>query len=330
MSEAKYTPPLQIEPVFDAGRIGASLDAVQGMLPLRNDGLRGSVSGDVVSKRLGNGMEINGIRPYQIGDDVRKIDWKATARDADDELFVREHYSEVTPSVYVVTDMAANRYATGLPTLEYFTAQDLAFSAIAVSLQIAGRAQHPAGLVATNGRDIRRYNPGSGKKHHFNMMRGVVDLAGTDDAQSSKQSSVNLAAMLGYVSERVAHEDMVVVVSSFRDTAFADGPDGWKKAMRTLSKDKKNDVIGVEITVPTDTVLPDMSTTFGIDSGRAKWLGGNKTGYKRGRDVREQYAADAARQRQVIEDSLASAGVRHIRLSTHEPKWATSFVKQLG
>ena len=43
----------------------------------------GRMSGDHRGLGRGNGLELDRIRPYEPGDDVRKIDWNATARTHD-------------------------------------------------------------------------------------------------------------------------------------------------------------------------------------------------------------------------------------------------------
>jgi uncharacterized protein (DUF58 family) len=60
------------------------------------------------STRRGGGYEIASSRPYQRGDTVRSIDWKASARISSaretDEFIVREHFAEEVPRVVVVVD----------------------------------------------------------------------------------------------------------------------------------------------------------------------------------------------------------------------------------
>ena len=50
---------------------------------LRNDPERiakGALAGERVSRQQGRGLNFEGLRRYQAGDDVRLIDWQATAR----------------------------------------------------------------------------------------------------------------------------------------------------------------------------------------------------------------------------------------------------------
>ena len=58
------------------------------------------------SVRRGRGTEVAGSRPYRPGDDIRSIDWGASARMSSargaDEFVVRERYADEGPRVVVV------------------------------------------------------------------------------------------------------------------------------------------------------------------------------------------------------------------------------------
>ena len=49
-------------------------------IPLRSNRPRAQQSGAYVSGFKGRGMEFDEVRPYQLGDDMRYLDWKVTAR----------------------------------------------------------------------------------------------------------------------------------------------------------------------------------------------------------------------------------------------------------
>jgi uncharacterized protein (DUF58 family) len=71
----------------------------------------------------GSGYEIASSRPYQPGDPMRAIDWKASARLSSarqsDDFVVREHFSEESPRVVVVVDRqpSMSLYPTEFPWL---------------------------------------------------------------------------------------------------------------------------------------------------------------------------------------------------------------------
>jgi len=70
--------------------------------------LLGSSFGGHTSIRRGSGFDVAGSRPYQPGDHIHAIDWKASARlsavRASDEFIVRDKYAEEMPAVVVVCD----------------------------------------------------------------------------------------------------------------------------------------------------------------------------------------------------------------------------------
>ncbi|HJU46841.1 MAG TPA: DUF58 domain-containing protein [Gaiellaceae bacterium] len=70
--------------------------------------LLGSSFGGHTSIRRGAGYDIAGSRPYQPGDHVHAIDWKASARMTavrdDDEFIVRARYAEEMPRVVILCD----------------------------------------------------------------------------------------------------------------------------------------------------------------------------------------------------------------------------------
>src|SRR2546425_1105168 len=64
------------------------------------------VSGEHRAPALGHGTELAQVRPYQIGDDVRQIDWSVTARTG--EPHVRVHVAERTLTTWLLLDTSAS------------------------------------------------------------------------------------------------------------------------------------------------------------------------------------------------------------------------------
>lgn len=79
--------------------------------------------GGLASARRGRGHDIIGARPYSPGDDMRMIDWAASARLSSargtDEFIVRESWAEDSPTVVVVVDSRPDMalYPPALPWL---------------------------------------------------------------------------------------------------------------------------------------------------------------------------------------------------------------------
>jgi uncharacterized protein (DUF58 family) len=83
-----------------------SLSATFPLIPRRR--LIGLAFGAMRSARRGRGYDVAGSRPYRQGDDVRTIDWAASARlsaaRGTDEFIVRERFTEEAPRVVIVCD----------------------------------------------------------------------------------------------------------------------------------------------------------------------------------------------------------------------------------
>jgi len=92
-------------------------------------------------RRLGHTMEFDQIRDYVPGDDVRTINWKATARTSD--LMVNQYQDERSQQVYSIIDMGR---VMKMP-FEGMTLLDYAVNASLVVSNIAIRKQDKAGLI---------------------------------------------------------------------------------------------------------------------------------------------------------------------------------------
>ncbi|MGD9751089.1 MAG: DUF58 domain-containing protein [Acidimicrobiia bacterium] len=87
------------------------------------------------------GVAFHGLRTYVPGDDVRLIDWRATARSATTDLYIRQHVETVRPDVDVLVHTAADGYTGDAFDL----AMEVAASIVASSLG----AMHPVRLRST-------------------------------------------------------------------------------------------------------------------------------------------------------------------------------------
>ncbi len=63
-----------------------------------------ALSGSFQSRLKGHGQEFSGLRPYEFGDDSRKIHWKHYAKTG--EMAVREEISERNMRVWIVQDLS--------------------------------------------------------------------------------------------------------------------------------------------------------------------------------------------------------------------------------
>src|SRR5438128_1780150 len=85
--------------------------------------IHGTPLGDLGSARRGDGVDVIGLRAYRRGDDLRRIDQRASARmscaSGGDVFLVREFYAQEAPRIVVVLDASPSMqlYPAGLPWL---------------------------------------------------------------------------------------------------------------------------------------------------------------------------------------------------------------------
>jgi uncharacterized protein (DUF58 family) len=112
------------------------------LLPRRR--VAGLSFGAMRSRLRGGGVDLAGARPYRPGDDVRRIDWRTSARlssvRAFDEFVVREHLAEEATRVVVVVDRSPSMalFPPELPWLSKARAVEEACAMIAESAIRAG------------------------------------------------------------------------------------------------------------------------------------------------------------------------------------------------
>jgi len=106
--------------------------------------LIGLAHGTMRSVRRGRGTEVAGSRPYRPGDDIRTIDWGASARlssaRGSDEFLVRERYADEGPRVVVVADRRPELsfHAPPLPWLDKGAAMRTAMDIVLATAAQAG------------------------------------------------------------------------------------------------------------------------------------------------------------------------------------------------
>ncbi|UBO75090.1 DUF58 domain-containing protein [Aeromonas rivuli] len=101
-----------MEPLFSIDR--AALMALAGEAKLLNNAPErlspGALAGERVSRQQGRGLNFEGLRRYQAGDDVRLIDWQATARLR--TPWIRLYNEERERPVFLLIDQRLDMYFT--------------------------------------------------------------------------------------------------------------------------------------------------------------------------------------------------------------------------
>jgi uncharacterized protein (DUF58 family) len=265
--------------------------------------LDGLLQGNHLGLVPGPGTEAGESRDYHPGDDVRRMDWAVTARTT--VPHVRQTIADRELETWAVVDLS--------PSLDFGTARcekrDLAIAAVAAMAHLTGKGGNRFGAVVTTGEALHRFPAQSGRVHSTMMLRKLVAMP-----RSEKGNRGDLAAALEALRRPPRRRGFAVVVSDFL------GDLDWERSMRALAV--RHDVLAIEVLDPVELGLPAVGLLTLVDpeSGRLLEV---QTGKKQ---LREDYAAAATRQRADIAAALRRAGAGHLQLRT-DRDWLVDMVR---
>ncbi len=268
----------------------------------------GLFAGNYVSAFRGSGLEFEESRPYVPGDDIRTLDWNATARIG--QPFVKRFREERNQTVLFGLDVSASmRFGTsGL------TKAATAVHALALIAAASGRAGDSSGLVSFDSRVRERVPIGRGMAHTWGLIRLAVSAA------SASRGTTSLESGLRALRIQCRQRSIVVLFSDFRDEALLPSPPAATETRRTtrmrteLSRlAQAHDVIAAVPIDPREIELPKVGMIRVDDPERPGATLVLNTGSRRTR-ARYRDACETARKR--LEAEFRSSGVETLWLRT--------------
>lgn len=176
----------------------------------------------------GRGMAFQEVRQYQIGDEVRLIDWNVSARMGD--VFVKIFVEEREVTVILVVDVSGSTLfgTRGVTKCEIIAevAALLSFSAIENNDRV--------GLIMFTDRIEKFIPPKKGRKH---VLRVVLSLL----ARKAEGNGTDLGMALDYLGKVVKRRAIVFLISDFQCKGYRD---------KVKLAARRHDLIPVEIFDP--------------------------------------------------------------------------------
>lgn len=274
-----------------------SADALRDVrrLEIRTRGLVDSLfSGGYSSVFHGRGLEFSHVRSYQVGDDVRAIDWKVTARRG--TPFVRQFVEERDLLVVLVVDVSGSgRYGPGERSPLEIAAEISAALAFA-----AARNNDRVALLLVSDRVEHFIAPGSGRRH---VIRLLADLV----AYKPHGHGTDLSTALERLGRSRSDRATVFVISDF----IQSGPETpFREALLKLAR--SNDLIAIRLVSGATLELPDVGWVEMTDpeTGRRVVL---NAGHKK---VREHYRHSVLRAQADTAAVLGEVGAELVDVNT--------------
>ncbi|GIW07681.1 MAG: hypothetical protein KatS3mg060_2486 [Dehalococcoidia bacterium] len=262
--------------------------------------LDGIMQGDYTGIFYGPGMELGEVREYQLGDDVRRIDWNVTART--NRVHVRQYIEEREITAWLLVDLS--------PSIDFGTSlqskHDLVTEFVGLMAHLYTRHGNRVGLVAFS-TEIDRVIPPAGGRIQTLRLIEAMQHAAPASSNGKPAGTTDLATVLERVQRFFRRRSLVFVVSDFIV------PGGWERHLQNLAQ--RHDVVAVRVVDPRERELPDIGLLRLEDpeTGEQLWI---DTSHK---PTRERFRAAVADRDRQLAASLASAAVDLVTLSTAEP-----------
>lgn len=253
--------------------------------------LDGVLHGNYQGLTPGHGSEPGESRPYQPGDDVRRIDWNVTARTQ--ETYVREQIADHDLTAWLVIDASATM---NFGTVNNTKAQT-ALAATAAIVFLTARNQNRVGAVMIAGPDIHVVPPRAGA----NQVRAILATLAAPPP-SEGLGAADLAGALDRVGALAKRRGFVAVISDFAGTE-------WSPALGRLSL--RHDLLAVTVHDPREYDVPPIGLVQMADPATGRHREVRVTAA-----VQRKFIDAAAAKRSTRMDQLARTGAQIVELST--------------
>ena len=212
-----------------------------------------TLMGQYHSAFKGQGMTFSEVRPYQFGDEIRRIDWNKTARFREPFVKVMEEERELT--LMLLVDISASMdYGTKTQLKREFVAE------IAASLGFSAAGNNDkVGLILFADKVYKVIPPQKGRKHILAIISNIL----TADYVPS-ESKIDSA--LQYMMNIFKKKSLVFMFSDFED-------DYDLKVLRVAAR--KHQLLGMRIYDEKDSEIPDIGYALFQDSETGKQVWAN-------------------------------------------------------
>jgi uncharacterized protein (DUF58 family) len=162
-----------------------------------------SEAGSRKIRKIGHSLEFEQIKEYVTGDDIRSINWKATARKGG-QLMVNNFTDERSQQVYCVVDKGR---VMKMP-FEGMTLLDYAINATLILSRVALIRQDKAGLI-TFAENIGHFLPADRKA---SQMGGILE---TLYNQQTKFMETDFEKLYALVRTRITTRSLIILFTNF-------------------------------------------------------------------------------------------------------------------
>jgi uncharacterized protein (DUF58 family) len=220
-----------------------------------------SYAGDYHSIFKGRGMEFDEVRPYQIGDEIRTIDWNVTARTG--EPYVKRFVEERELTVMLLVDASGSENFGSVNRFK----RELAAELTAVLSFAATTNNDRVGLIIFTDQIELFIPPRKGRRHVLRLIRELL-------AFQPKSRGTDIKMALDKVNQILKRRSIIFLISD-----FVANPESYRRELAVTNR--RHDVIAVDLHDPLEAEMgnvgllamedPETDDIVWVDTGSRAW-----------------------------------------------------------
>ncbi|MCA9403522.1 MAG: DUF58 domain-containing protein [Candidatus Omnitrophica bacterium] len=249
----------------------------------------------------GQGIEFDEVREYQIGDDIRSIDWNVTARTG--KPYIKKFIEERELTVMIMVDLSASAKFSSSDELKSQLAAEMS-ALLALS---AIRNNDKVGLIIFTDEIELFIPPRKGRGHVLRLIREVLYFR-------PQRTSTNIRQALEFMSRVTTRKAITFLISDFLghnlEVPQGEVEDSFRKTLSIAHQ--RHDLIAVTLNDPHEQTLPDCGLVLleDAETGRLVCVDAGSAG------VRRRYAEANRARIEKREQLFRSLGIDFINIST--------------
>lgn len=188
------------------------------------------------SVRASRGLELEEIREYQAGDDLRSIDWKTSLRTGRTHVRVRLP-DRRTPVIFLIDKSGSKKFGSGA------VKEDVLFEVLSLLVKAAGETGNPMGFITFTDRVETYIPPRLGQRPSLNVIEQLK-------AEPANSPLTDLDAVFSYLSGLALPQSLVFILSDFL------APENYESSLTALSR--RHELIPILVRDEREASIPRM------------------------------------------------------------------------
>ena len=257
--------------------------------------LDGLLQGDYRTLFRGFGLDLAELREYQVGDDVRYIDWNVTARMQ--SPYIRQYNEDREVSAWFLLDLRPSVDFGTVNTLKRNQLVDF----VGVLARLLTRHGNRVGAILYGGAVQGVVPERNGKAQVLHLIDTLLE-----QPRLNRTPPTDLAILLNAALRILKRRSLVFLISDFISRP------GWDRPLGMLTQ--RHEVVAIRLFDPREIELPDIGPVFMEDAetGEQIYLDTHDRGF------RKRFIEAARRREWELRSAFSRAGVDALSLSTED------------